>query len=492
MNCRRATVSASPDESALEPGSQDEIIAPDDTGTSPAADGPDGPALPHPDDSAPGPTRADRPVDRLTRPLREFLHLESAGGMVLVLATITSLIVANTSAGPDVRDFWGTKLTLLAVGDLKLEESLEHWVNDGLMAIFFFVVALEIKRELVVGRLRDRRAAFLPAMAALGGSAVPAALFLAFTVGRGGAGGWGIPMATDIAFALGVMALLGPRIPGGLKVFLLTLAIVDDILAIMVIALFYSESLSAYWLLLGAVLLLIIAGMNRAGVRYVPLYVVAGAGVWLAFLESGVHATIAGVILGLMTPARPLLVKGTSGTPDSAISSDTVRGDLFEVRESVSVAERLEHLLHPWTAFVILPLFAFVNAGIPLSGGVVGDAASSPLTLGIVVGLLVGKPVGIVLATWVVTATGAAPLPAGTSWRGVMGAGALAGIGFTVSLFVAGLAFDDSATVDRAKVGILAASFAAAVLGAVLLSSGAHRPAPAAGPGSPARAPEPR
>ncbi len=435
---------------------------------------------PSPDPNLDGvPRHPDRPVKRFTGPLREFLHLESAGGVVLVVTTIASLIVANTPIGADVRDFWQSKLTLFAIGSLKLSETLEHWVNDGLMAIFFFVVALEIKRELVVGRLRDRRAAFLPAVAAVGGSVLPAALFLVFTIGREGSRGWGIPMATDIAFALGVMALLGPRVPGALKVFLLTLAIVDDIIAILVIAVFYSEDLSGSWLLLGGVLLLVVAGMKRIGIRYVPLYVVVGAGVWLAFLESGVHATIAGVILGLMTPARPYIARALSNDPDSGGSWTTVRRTLFEVRESMSVAERLEHLLHPWTAFVILPLFAFVNAGIPLSGGIVSDAASSPVTLGILVGLLLGKPLGIALATWLVTATGTASLPEGTSWKGVLGAATLAGIGFTVSLFVAGLAFEDPTTVDRAKVGILAASFVAAVTGGLLLSAGAHRVTPA-------------
>ena len=425
---------------------------------------------------------AARPVERITGRLQEFLHLESAGGLALVLATVASLVVANTAVGPDVAEFWKTKVTVFATGTVELSQSIEHWVNDGLMVIFFFVVALEIKRELVVGRLRDRRSALLPAVAAVGGSVVPAAIFLAFTVGQEGSRGWGIPMATDIAFALGVMALLGSRIPGGLKVFLLTLAIVDDIIAILVIAVFYSEGLSLPWLGAGAALLLGIAAMKRIGIRFVPLYVAVGAGVWLAFLESGVHATIAGVILGLMTPARPHFSGVGDGADQAGGSWDRLRRTLFEARESVSVAERLEHLLHPWTAFVILPLFAFVNAGIPLTGGVIGDAASSPLTLGIVVGLVVGKPLGIVLSTWLVTTTGGASLPAGTSWKGITGAGTLAGIGFTVSLFVSGLAFDDPTVVGRAKVGILAASLTAAVLGAALLSAGVNRVSPAEDP----------
>ncbi len=415
-----------------------------------------------------------RTAARFARPLREFLHLESAGGVVLLVATLSSLVIANTRIGPDMRDLWASKLTVLSIGSFSLTQSLEHWINDGLMVVFFFVVALEIKRELVDGELQQWRTASLPVVAAIGGTALPALLYVAFNAGGPGAIGWGIPMATDIAFAVGVLALLGPRVPPALKLFLLTLAIVDDIIAIAVIAFFYSGNLSLGWLAVAFVLLGVVLGMRLLGIWYVPAYVVVGSLVWYAFLESGVHATIAGVILGLMTPAKPLSPQTTEVSVGESSSWGTIRTTLFEVKESLPVAERLQHLIHPWTAFIVLPLFAFVNAGIPLSRSLLGEAAASPIAIGIIVGLVVGKPLGILLATWLVTRTGLSVLPAGVGWRHVLGAGALAGIGFTVSLFVAGLAFTDPTDIENAKVGVLIASFAAASLGVALLRQPAN------------------
>ncbi len=411
----------------------------------------------------------DRPAPRLAKPLREFLHLESAGGVVLLLATISSLVIANTRWGGPVNDFWQTKVTLFASGSIELTESIEHWVNDGLMAVFFFVVALEIKRELVSGELQHPRTAAIPAIAAIGGTVVPAAIYVAINAGGDGSIGWGIPMATDIAFAVGVLALLGPRVPSGLKVFLLSLAIVDDIIAILVIAFFYSENISVGWLSVGFALLGVVLSMRLLGIWYVPAYVVVGVVVWIAFLESGVHATIAGVILGLMTPAKPLSPLSSEVLVGPDRSWRTVRETLFEVKESLPVAERLQHIVHPWSAFIVLPLFAFVNAGIPLSGTLLREAVSSPVAVGIVVALVVGKPLGIVFATWIAVRTGLGVLPAESTWRNILGAGALAGIGFTVSLFVAGLAFDNPTQVDDAKVGVLVASVLAALIGAALL-----------------------
>ncbi len=408
----------------------------------------------------------------LGRPMREFLHVETAGGMVLLVATIAALVLANTGWGGPIADFWHTELTLIEIGDFHLEESLLHWVNDGLMAIFFFVVGLEIKRELVSGELKDPKNAAFPAIAAIGGMVVPAGLYILFNAGGVGADGWGIPMATDIAFAVGVMALLGSRVPTALKVFLLTLAIVDDIGAILVIAIFYSDDISFVWLALAAALLGLIGTLRIARVWHVPIYVVLGTGVWVAFLESGVHATIAGVVLGLLTPAVPLRPRPTQLKVESTSSWETIRSTLFDVRETVSVAERLEKSIHPWSAFVILPLFAFANAGIPLSIEDVKNAATSSIGLGVVLGLVVGKPVGIVAAAWIAHRAKLGELPAGANWRHILGAGTLAGIGFTVSLFVTSLAFKDPAVADEAKIGILVASTVAAVAGALVLIYG--------------------
>lgn len=414
--------------------------------------------------------QSDRRIPRrIARPLREFLDIEAAGGVVLLAVTVASLILANSPFGESIASFWEEELTLLAFGDFELTETLSHWVNDGLMAIFFFVVGLEIKRELVTGDLRDPRRAALPAVAAVGGMVVPAALFLAFNVGGDGSRGWGIPMATDIAFAVGVMALLGNRVPSPLKVFLLTLAIVDDIGAIAVIAIFYSGGLSFGWLAIAAALLVLIVVMRTGKVWYVPAYVVVGSGVWVAMLESGVHATIAGVLLGLLTPARPFRPAKTELTVRPSASLSKLRRSMFDAKETIPVAERLQHLVHPWSSFLILPVFAFANAGIELSADGLADAAGSPLTIGVIVGLVVGKPLGIVVLSYAAARSGVGTVPPGVRWSHIAGAGALAGIGFTVSIFVTGLAFDSGALQDEAKIGVLVASAMAALIGAGVL-----------------------
>jgi NhaA family Na+:H+ antiporter len=367
------------------------------------------------------------------------------------------------------------------VGSFEVDETLQHVVNDGLMALFFFVVGLEIKRELVAGELRDRRAAVLPAVAAVGGMVVPAAIFLAFNVNGAGSQGWGIPMATDIAFALGVVALLGSRVPAPLKVFLLTLAIVDDIGAIVVIAAFYSEGIRWAWFVEAIVVFGLVVVAQRARVRSLVVYVVLGAAAWLFVFESGVHATIAGVVLGLLTPARPLLpeveaeaiVDQLEGRDD--LTAADVRRVEFLVRESVPPTERIERALHPWTSYVIVPLFAFANAGIVLSG----DALTSPsaVILGVLVGLVVGKAVGIGLFSWIAVRAGWGVLPEGVRFGQLLGVAVLGGIGFTVSLFITALAFeDDPLLADQAKIGILLASVLAAALGSAVLAGAARRP----------------
>ncbi|HEY3239884.1 MAG TPA: Na+/H+ antiporter NhaA [Acidimicrobiia bacterium] len=379
----------------------------------------------------------------LGQAVRRFMALESAGGIVLLAATLVALVWANSPWRDGYHTLWDTRI-LVEWGPPHFDESLRAVVNDALMAVFFFVVGLEIKRELVTGELQDPRAVGLPVLAALGGMVVPAAIYGALNAGGAGSAGWGIPMATDIAFALGVVALLGHRVPSPLKVFLLTLAIADDIGAIVVIAAFYSAGLSWPWLGAAAGGLAAVAGLRRLRVWYLPVYVLIGTAVWFATHESGVHPTIAGVALGLLTPARP------------------------RARNEVPVAERLENALHPWTSFVVIPLFALANAGVPVSAGALRDTLGSAVGGGIILGLVVGKTVGVTTASWVAVRLGLGRLPEGVSWFQLVAVAALAGVGFTVSLFIAGLAFDEPALRESATLAILVASVLAALLGAVI------------------------
>ena len=414
---------------------------------------------------------------RVGRPVRNFLRIEAAGGILLLLATITALVWANSPWSDSYHEILETHISI-EIGDLiHLDESVLHWINDALMAIFFFVVGLEIKRELVVGELKDPRAAALPAIAAIGGMLVPAGIYVAFNSGGAGFDGWGIPMATDIAFAVGVVSLLGNRVPSSMKVFLLTLAIVDDIGAIAVIAIFYTDDFSSGWFLVAMAAILLVVLMRVARIWWTPAYVVVGSFVWLAVFESGIHATIAGVILGLMTPAIPLKSEAEERDIDDVVrravrgdaSAPVVRRANFELKEQVSVVERLEDTLHPFSSYIIIPIFALANAGVMLSGDTIGDAVTSPVTLGVVFGLVVGKLVGISFATFLAVKSGVASLPRAASWIDVVGLAAIAGIGFTVSLFITGLAFDDPLIADEARLGILVASTIAAVLGTLIL-----------------------
>ncbi|MDE0676501.1 MAG: Na+/H+ antiporter NhaA [Acidimicrobiaceae bacterium] len=416
----------------------------------------------------------------VARPILNFIHREVASSVLLLLATAAALIWANSPWSDSYFEFWHTYIDL-AIGTYHLHPlTLEEFVNDGLMALFFFVVGLEIKRELVTGHLANLRAAMLPAIAAVGGMAVPAVLYFALNPSGDAAGGWAIPMATDIAFAVGIVSLLGSRVPPMLRLFLLTLAIVDDIGAIAVIAIFYSGDLDFRWLALAVGLLFVIRTLTLLRVWAIEVYFVLGLVVWFATLESGVHATIAGVALGLLAPARPLLDRRKAqdlvdSLPDSP-SVEAVHQASFLVQESVPMTERLETTLHPFTAFLIVPLFAFANAGVKLSGDTVADAASSPITWGVILGLVVGKPVGITLFTWLATRLGF-ELPEGLNWPQFVGAGFAAGIGFTVSILISALAFDDAGVTDLAKIGILVASLAAAA-GALAVLWWAGREAP--------------
>jgi NhaA family Na+:H+ antiporter len=433
---------------------------------------------------------SDRPLARyVARPVREFLHVEAAGSVLLLLATLAALLWVNVpfdgwAAGYD--HFWHTPFAI-EVGDWRLEESLQHWVNDGLMTLFFFVVGLEIKYELVHGDLRDPRTAALPIIGAVGGMVVPAALYLAIAGGGPAGDGWGIPMATDIAFAVGVLGVLGRRIPSAARLFLLTLAIVDDIGAIVVIAVFYTADLSLVWLAVALGLLALMALLRAARVWALPVYVVLGVATWFAMLESGVHATLAGVAIGLMTPAiallRPQVASdyAAESLRDHDLDAEELHRLRFLLGESVPVVERLQALLHPVSSYVVLPVFALANAGVVLGDGALQEAVTSTVALGIGAGLVVGKPLGIVLACYLAVRLGAGRMPTGTTWAQIVGVGAVAGIGFTVSLFIAGLSFPGSEVLTTdAKVGILLASVVAAVVGVVILLLSSPRvPAPA-------------
>jgi NhaA family Na+:H+ antiporter len=419
--------------------------------------------------------RSDRFLARsVARPVNRFLHIEASGGLLLAAAAVIALFWANSPWSESYRDLWATELTI-DLGAHVITEDLRHWINDGLMTLFFFVIGLEIKQELTNGQLTKLRDAAVPAAGALGGMVVPALLFAAFNIGGDGSGGWGIPMATDVAFALGVLAVLGPRVPAALKVLLLGLAIVDDVGAIIIIAVFYSDGLEGRWLALAAVGVGLVAVLRAVRVRYLPVYVVLGSGIWLATFESGVHATIAGVVLGLLAPARAFLPEVDADRIADELSADRhvtaaeVRDISFRLRESIPTTERLQDLLHPWTSYLIVPVFALANAGVSLSFERLGDAATSPVTLGVVVGLVLGKLVGVAGAIALAVRLGIGRLPDDVTSRHILGMAGIAGIGFTVSIFVAGLAFDDPTLADEATIGVLVASILAAAVGSAIL-----------------------
>ncbi len=417
----------------------------------------------------------------VVRPLQAFLATEAASGVLLLVATVVALAWANSPWQDAYDRLWHTEL-VIGLGRWRMANDLGHWVTDGLMTLFFFVVGLEIKREVLTGELRDPRAAAVPVVAAVGGMVAPALLYLLVADGGPAARGWGIPMATDIAFALGVLTLLARSAPPALKPFLLTLAIVDDIGAIAVIAIFYSEGVALRPLLVAAALLGLVAVLQRARVRASAVYVLLGIGVWVATSGSGVHPTIAGVALGLLTPAVPFQRPATVSREAHRVADETVDEPsppdadapywLYLAalsREAVSPLARAEAFLHPWVSFVVVPLFALANAGVDLSAGALSDAARSPVALGVLLGLVLGKPLGIALATWAAVRTGLGRLPAGTDWRDVIGVGSVAGIGFTVSLLVTDLAFEGSPMLELAKAGILLASVLAGGIGALVL-----------------------
>src|ERR671916_356811 len=423
-----------------------------------------------------------RPVETIVRPFQEFANKASSSGILLIATAIVALVWANSPWGESYTGLWGTELSV-GVGPFSIEEDLTHWINDGLMAVFFLVVGLEIKREILVGELSSPRRAALPLAAAVGGAVLPAAIYLVITFGTEGVPGWGIPMATDIAFALGVLALLGERAPLGLKVFLTALAIVDDILAVVVIALFYTSDISWGALAVGATFLAALVVVNWAGVGKPLPYALLGLGLWFCFLQSGVHATIAGVLLAMTVPASSYIDTGeflkrsrsildrfeeAGGRGDAVLSNEERQGALHALNKANEDVEpplqELEHALHPWVVFAIMPLFALANAGVVLGEGFASNLLN-PVSLGIVAGLLLGKQLGITLFAWLAVKSGISEMPGGVSWLHIYGAGWLGGIGFTMSLFISDLAFEDSPLLDVAKLGILTASLIAGVAG---------------------------
>lgn len=424
---------------------------------------------------------------RFIRPIQSFMDIEAASGVVLLIAAITAVWWANSPFGEAYKSILDSEVSL-QIGGFRFADTVHHLINDGLMVVFFYVVGLEIKRELVLGELRDRRAALLPVMAALGGMVVPIAIYLAFNAGTGeGARGWGVPVATDIAFAVGVLALLERRVPAAAKLFLLALAIVDDLGGILLIAIFYTEDLALGWLGASIGLLALVGVASRVGIRshivYFPLAII----VWYSFVRSGIHSTVAGVALAFLTPARPMysaaeldqkarsILDTFPAHEDTTLARERSEHEaslLAQIsRESVAPLIRNEHTLNRWSSFLVIPLFALANAGVDFGEVGIGEALTSRVALGVALGLLVGKTVGITLFSWLAVRTGLGRLPAGTNWRQLVGTAAIAGIGFTVALFIASLAFTDQAVIDQAKVGIFAGSLLAAVVGSALLWS---------------------
>jgi len=425
--------------------------------------------------------RSGRPVPRaVVQPLERFLREEAGSGALLLAAAIAALIWSNV-ASQSYLDLWETTFRI-ELGSLSIEEDLRHVVNDLLMALFFFIVSLEVKRELVFGSLRDRASASVPVAAALGTMAGAALAYVAINLGGGELRGWAIPIATDIAFALAVLGVAGNRVPPEARAFLLTLAVVDDLGTIVVIALFFSGGIELAWLAGAVGVTLAVLGARRLYVRHLSVYVLLAGLLWLAVFESGVHATIAGVILGFITPARPFYPRQETAKvigsqlneiaddPSSEVSAATMWESARLARESVSPLARLESQLHPWSAYVVLPLFALANAGVVISLSDLGDALTGPVGLGILIGLVVGAPLGGILFARLLVAATPTRLPDGLDWHAVAGIAPLKGIGFTVAIFITLLAFDqDTELQEQAKLAILVASALAAAIGLVLI-----------------------
>jgi NhaA family Na+:H+ antiporter len=423
----------------------------------------------------PGPsTRVVVPLPRLSPSARQFLATEAGSAALLLVATVTALVWANVPGWASYESVWST-VASIRVGDVALSLDLRHWINDAAMAIFFLVVGLEISREVTVGDLRTVRSVAAPALGAVGGLAIPALLYFLFNHGGSGAHGWGIPMSTDTAFLVGILALFGPRCPDRLRLFLLTLAIVDDIGAIAVLGVFYTSHVSVVALMISGLLVAALATLRWLGVWRLGPYILVGIALWLAVNASGVHPTLAGVVVGLLLPAksvesaqgerirfygRALIERAEPGRARLAVSA---------ARAAVPANDRMQDALHPFSAFLVVPLFGLANAGVHLDGRVLRDAATSAVTIGVVVALILGNTIGITVGATIALRTGVGVLPGGIRYGHVIGGAVLAGIGFTISLFITDLAFDTASLRDQAKIGVLTGSLLAAVLGSVLL-----------------------
>ena len=384
--------------------------------------------------------RAQLVADRAFAALSRFLHIEAVSGVVLLFAAAIALIWANSPAAASYHALWHAPLTL-GIGPYVSAQSLHFWINDALMAVFFLVVGMEIRREIHEGALASLPLAALPLAAALGGVLVPALIYVALNTDPTTLRGWAVPTATDIAFAVGVLALLGRSIPGNVRVLLLALAIIDDIVAVLIIAVFYSGGLDFSGLLVAGLGIFMVLGLQRIGMGSAWAYVVPGAVLWLGLLQTGAHPTLAGVVLGLMTPVLPVRLRGEAPVT------------------------RVQRALHPWVAYAVMPLFALANAGVTLDGVDLASGSAQAVTLGVVLALVLGKPLGVLGASWLAVRLGLCRLPDGVTWSGVGLVGLLAGIGFTMSIFIATLAFDDAQLLGAAKLGVLLASLLAAVLG---------------------------
>ena len=427
-------------------------------------------------------------IRKILKPAIQFFKLEQASGILLIAVAALAIVWANSPWAASYFSIWESKVSF-GFGEFKIEKDFLHWINDGLMAVFFFVVGLEIKRELLIGELSSVKNAVLPAVAALGGMVFPAVIYAMMNTSGEAAKGWGIPMATDIAFAIGILSILGNRVPFALKVFLTAVAIIDDLGAVIVIAVFYSTNIS--FVLLGAAggVVLVLVLLNYLHVKTPLVYAVLGIILWFLFLKSGVHATIAGVVLAFTIPTKTRMngkeffdiandslaeMKEKGFANDGHTISADVNDVLYTIEESceraTAPAHRLEHKLHPYVAFFIMPVFALANAGVALGG--VGSGVFNGVTLGIFGGLLLGKVLGVSLFSVIAVKTGFGVLPTGSSMRQLVGVGFLAGIGFTMSLFIAGLAFGTSDLLNFAKVGIIAGSVVSGVVGYVVLRKG--------------------
>ena len=425
-------------------------------------------------------------MDRVKKFIHSFLHNQAVGGILLMICAVIALLGANVPQLAPLQEFWKTHMGI-TIGSFSLEMSLEHWINDALMAVFFFVVGLEIKREMLVGELSSLKQAALPIFAAVGGMIVPAIIYAAFNYSNPeSASGWGIPMATDIAFAIGVLSLLGKRAPLGLKVFLTALAIVDDLGAIIVLAIFYpSHALHVDMMMYAGIVVMFLVALNRAKATNVLLYVLPGILLWYFVYMSGIHATIAGVILAITIPSKTVInevrftanmkywvekFKAAGNSEIEVLANAEQHHIIHQIAKNVDninpLMHKFEAALHPWVTFFIMPVFALANAGVELSG----DLFALPVpaaAMGIFFGLLLGKPVGITLLSFIAVKSGVAELPAGVNWKQVFALGVIAGIGFTMSIFIDGLAFESQSLVNIGKVAILCTSLVAAILGYV-------------------------